>query len=101
MTKHEEIEMFAKLVAGLPAGYVRDILTECKADVEWAINADFGFIGLSERLAQVMEHREAMAIARKELAAVKASIQQLEDKKQYLETGLYQIRMEVRKYANA
>ncbi len=85
LTKAAEMELFRQLVAGLPDGYIRDILTEAEPFIDSAIRSDLcshspisGLIDRQRELAeeiadarrQLAEVIRDLATARRELAAI-------------------------------
>ena len=70
LTKAQEKEMLADIVSKLPAGYVRDILTEMRPEVERAIDSDFGFIPFAQIVRNNQEAQVQLTERRAELAKV-------------------------------
>ena len=62
LSKSEEIELFSGIVATLPDGYVRDILTDLEPQIESAIRSDFGCItaDLQRDVAELRTERETL-----------------------------------------
>lgn len=60
LSKFEEKIMLEDMIRSVPDGYVRDILLGVQNEINNAIDSDFGFITLSERFAEITEHRAAI-----------------------------------------
>ncbi len=99
MSKAEEKEMLSTLIANLPAGYVKDILADCKPEIDNAITSDFGFIPFGQRRRESEEHRLAILEAQKKVADLKAEIRDLERTRAILTNGIDQLRSTVRSFA--
>ena len=56
LTKEQERALLLKTVAGLPDGYVRDILVDAMPEMEQAITSDFGYIPIKLRMSQMAEY---------------------------------------------
>lgn len=48
MTKQDELDLLDELIAKLPTGYIKDILTDFRPGIHQAVLNDFGFVGWRE-----------------------------------------------------
>jgi hypothetical protein len=96
LTKDQEKKLYCDLIAKCPDGYVKDILTDMRADVERAITSDLGFITLGLYLTQAEEQRQELLTVSNEVKRLRSEIRDLEGRKQLIEQGLYTVRKTVR-----
>lgn len=63
LTKSEEKELFSKIVAKCPEGYVKDILQSIAIDVNRAIDSDFGCISknFGEEISDLHAERDELS----------------------------------------
>lgn len=97
LSKTQETELYSEIIAKCPAGYVRDILTDMKLDVERAITSDFGFIPFAQYVKQAEEQNEELRKAREEVAKLRAEVRTLERRRQEAEAGLYEVKRSFQK----
>ncbi len=97
LSKAQEKELFADIVSNCPNGYVKDILSDMRLDVERAITSDFGFVSFKDRLDEIQKHRETMQESHKLRDELKEQIRTLEWRKHTLETGLTELRKTISK----
>lgn len=87
LTKQDEIDLFDQTVSALPQGYVKDILSEARNDVLWAIQNDYcsvdvraTFTQLSEKLREVKALDQSLAtLVQKRRDELKALEQRTKD----------------------
>lgn len=92
LTKQAEKELYSDILAKCPAGYVRDILTDMRLDVERAITSDFGFIPFAEYYKQQGEAKAELDKARAEVAKLRREVKDLQAVKMEAESGLYEMK---------
>ena len=78
LTKAQEKALLSDIVSKLPAGYVRDILTDMRPEVERAIDSDFGFIPFAQIARNNQEAQDQLIAERAELAKVKQQLEIVE-----------------------
>jgi chaperonin cofactor prefoldin len=99
MTKAEEKDTLGRVIAELEEGYVKDILSGVQCEIENAIDSDFGFITLSDRFAEIQEHRQAVDDLKAQERLLKTQIRELTDDKRRLENGINELRSTIRQFA--
>lgn len=99
MTKAEEKEMLRSVLRVMPDGYVKDIVSGVQCEIESAVDSDFGFITLSERFAEITEHRAEVAKLKQEEQVLKTQIRELNEDKRRLENGINELRSTIRQFA--
>ena len=100
LTKAQEKEMFARMIADCPAGYVRDILKSIKLDVECAITSDFAFVDLAMYRQLQAEADRHLAELQKRANELRNQVEELERARFLLANGLTEVRSIVRKLSN-
>lgn len=88
MTKAEELKMFAGLVAALPDGYIRDILTEAKPFIEREVSND---MATAEPISGLIAKRDELT----------ADVKRLQDEAKAEAAGLKLLRDEAKRLAKA
>lgn len=99
MTKAQEKQLLQNTINTLPDGYVRDILADAKLEIERAIDSDFGFIPMRQRVNEMLDHAKAMAEATAKLHALKNEIWEMERTRTRLDNGINQLRSTARQLA--
>lgn len=99
LSKAEEKALLGRMIAEVPAGYVRDILAGMQHEIEWAIDSDFGFVTIGERFREMQEHKAEILEAEKKLAELKAEIAQRERMRDTLEEGINELRSTIARYS--
>lgn len=99
LTKADEKALLVAMIQRCPDGYLKDILMDCRVDVERAIDSDFGYIPFADRYRESEEHRKELEAQRGEIQALRSEIAQLERTKTGLENGLNELRATVRQFA--
>lgn len=99
LSKAEEKALLQQIIDSLPAGYLQTILLGVQPEIDWAISSDFGFINLSERFAELQEHREIIKTLKTTETELKESIRNLERKRDTLENGINELRSTIAMYS--
>ncbi len=99
LSKADEKTMLQEIITSCPDGYVHDILQGVAVEIENAIDSDFGFITLSERFAEITEHRKAIEALKLEQAQLKTKIRELTEDARRLENGINELRTTARRFA--
>ncbi len=99
LSKADEKALLAEIIENCPDGYVKDILTDCRIEIENAINSDFGFISLADRRKESEEHVETMRKSRETLSVLKAEIREKEQDIRRLDYALNALREQARNVA--
>ncbi len=92
LSKQQEMELYSDLIAKCPAGYVRDILTDMRLDVERAIRSDFGFVPFGVYMQQANEQKAEIEQTARKLSELRATIHNMEVRKNQLEQELDKVR---------
>jgi len=74
LTKAEEKALLNEMIEGCPDGYVKDILTDMRPEIENAINSDFVYVDFAARRREATEHEAEMKKTRELLAVIKEEI---------------------------
>jgi len=99
LSKAEEMNLFRRIVADCPVGYVKSILLDILPEVDRAITSDFGFISFAEHQKAQAEERAALQEMVNRTQALKAEVRDLLAKRDLLDGGLTELRSMARRFA--
>jgi hypothetical protein len=99
LTKTEEVELFDRIIAECPPGYVRDILTAERPAVIDAIRNDLAFTDVAALSRELIELRQQTADERKRLTEAKAALRQQQREHQRLTDAIAELRTVARRLA--
>jgi hypothetical protein len=89
MTKQDEIDMLARIIAGLPqGGYLESIFEVIQPGIETAIRNDFGFISWSDRVDEQREHKREVEALVAEKLKLQGEIRDLQRQARHLRSEL-------------
>lgn len=99
LTKDEEKALLAATIAGLPDGYLRDILIIETDVIHAVIDQDRGFIDLPKLVRLCREEEDRLSVLRRNRMALEAELRELDRQRQRLQDGLRELRSDARRLA--